>query len=272
MAFDFRQLRRGLTKYLDYDIKKNALDREIARKTQEKADEAERKLKLESDEAQQKALLDLAKLSTPAGIEAQSRLLPGLDRSKSEEFLKAKTFLPTLLREKQYGQASNLGVGEFGQTDEEQAKLESEKALADARKRQADLATARIGRVKLEQRRISQQIQKVDKELMSGKIGKASDLKTLYNVLSDQRQQVVDDMKRLTEDFDLDPIDVQEQTEEMRDKLGAIDQRQQVIIDLMGKYHFPAEQPETPSNVRPNIGPLTRAGQFQPTARPKLEY
>lgn len=272
MEFDFKQLRRGLTKYLDYDIKKNALDREIARKAQEKADESERKIKLESDEAQRKSLLDLAKLDTPAGIEAQSRLLPGLNREKSEQFLKAKTFLSPLLREKQYGTASTLGLGEFGETEEDKASAEAEKMLGEARKRQAELATARIGRVKLEQQRIQQQIKKVDQQIMSGKAGKASDLKTIYNVLSDQRQQIVDDMERIAEDFNLDPIDVQTQSEELRQYLKEIDDRQQIIINLMGKYHFPTGTQKPPPNVRPNIGPLTQQGQFNPAARPKLDY
>lgn len=273
MAFDFKQLRRGLTKYLDYDIKKNALDRELSRRTREKQQEAERKLQLENDEAQRKSLLDLAKLDTPAGIEAQSRLLPGLNRAKSEQFLKAKTFLSPLLREKQYGAASTLGVGEFGATEEDTAKIEAEKALTEARKEQANLARAKIGKVKMDIRKVQGDIRKQQDIIKKGANGNLKDLKETYNILSDEYELLMDRKKKISEDTSIQEIDKVELNNSIEEELSKAEFSRQLIMSMIKKYHFPGGEPgEIPKNVLPFIGPLTEDKKFQPTKRPKLDY
>jgi len=272
---DWRQLRRGLARYLDYDVKRQALSREVSRKEREKADELELKTRLDAKKLQQNALLDLAKLQTPAGVEAQSRLLPGFDKGKAEDFLRAKTFLPTTLREGQYGQSSELGgkvgLSPFLPSEKERAQIEADKALQEARKAQGDLAQARIGRVKLEQQRIRQKLKETDR-MLAGGVAKISELKTIYNAMSDQADQLRDDMRKIAEDLTIDPETAATEVDELRSDLENLMRRQSFIIELMERYKIPEQEKRPQMPGMPNIGPLTKQGEYRPGQRPKLDY
>lgn len=151
MANFDKNLRRGLTRFLDYDTQRALLQREQDRQRIEKEHQAQADQQRAANEQITKLALNL---QSPAGVEATRRILGGgFDTENELNFRRLQAFMPEGLKSEQYGAlnpvAAKVGLGQFvaGPLSTQRVLTEAQrgeaaKALAEQRRSQKALDVA----------------------------------------------------------------------------------------------------------------------------------
>ncbi len=208
----FQNLQLGLAKALrtmrteGAALRKRGEDTDFEREKLAEKSAFERE-KLATQEERER-LSTVARLPGSAGVEAQARLVPGVDRERLRREDVGRTYIEDLLSHGQYGQASEiaapLGIRGFSPSAKEEADTGAARALELQRKeqtknqaRQSQALTFLYGQ---RARETQKKIEKIDKGL-SGATS-ISQLKSASDIFRNELEAVTKQLEALQEQSD----------------------------------------------------------------------
>lgn len=208
----FQNLQLGLAKALrtmrteGAALRKRGEDADFEREKLDEKSAFERE-KLATQEERER-LSTVARLPGSAGVEAQARLVPGVDRERLAREDVGRTYIEDLLQHGQYESASDiaapLGIRGFKPSAKEEAETDAARALELQRKeqtknqaRQSQALTFLYGQ---RARETQKKIEKIDKGL-SGAVS-ISQLKSASDIFRNELESVTKQLEALQEQSD----------------------------------------------------------------------